>query len=88
MRPAVRIIFAPLGRHLAVGMAQQRTIWIDPRTSYPARVLDHELLHLKHPTWTEAQVLREEARRWKKFTWQQKAKLYQLLATAKLEDGD
>ena len=69
-------------------MAQQRTIWIDPRTSYPARVLDHELLHLKHPNWTEAQVLREEAKRWKAMTWRQKAQLLKLLAKAEIKGAD
>lgn len=85
MRPAIRIIFAPLQRHLAVGMQQQRTVWIDPRCKYPAQVLDHELLHMKYPGWSEARVLAEEKRRWKRMTWRQKARLYQLLASASLE---
>lgn len=56
-----------------------RVIEIDPRSPHPARVLLHELIHLAHPSWSEKHVWREEARRWKRMGWRDKARLYQAL---------
>ncbi len=96
MRPAVRIIFAPLalrgrkgnaGALCAVvhGQAQGRTIWIDPRLGELGRTLYHELTHVRHPSWTEDQVIAHEELRWNRMTWKAKARLYQMLGSAKLE---
>jgi hypothetical protein len=96
VRPAVRIVFAPiLERDRAARQAglyvhgytvqPGRTIVIDPRGSTVLETLVHELVHVEHPSWSEASVQEETERRMKRMTWKQKAKLYQLLGTAKLE---
>jgi hypothetical protein len=97
-KPAVRIIFAPLARrgarkghalyeaHLQ-GQAQGRTVWLDPRMPNVAKVLLHELIHVRHPSWPEDRVAAAEEYRWQHMGWKQKAKLYQMLGSARLE-GD
>ncbi len=94
MRPAVRIIFAPLARRgrraghplgYTHGNASGRTVWLDPRLSEVGRTLYHELLHIRHPSWSEDQVSAEEELRWNRMSWKTKAKLYQMLGGAKLE---
>lgn len=89
MRPAVRIIFKPLGREHSLGQASlgERTIWIDPRGKWPAHTLLHELLHVRHPSWTEWRVKRETARQWKRMGWREKARLLKMLSSARL-DGE
>ena len=84
MRPAVRVVFAPLGRSKARGVSQGRTIWLDPRLPDVARTYLHELLHIRYPSWSEKRILREESKRWRRMTWRQKARLYQALAHAKM----
>lgn len=83
-KPAVRIILAPLGRHYAWGMQQSRTVWIDPRTLSPHRILLHELIHLDNPSWSETRVRRETARRWKRMTWKSKAALLRMFGQARM----
>lgn len=96
MRPAVRIIFAPLfkrekklreaGGYLhGYTMQPGRTIYLDPRSSSLLETLVHELVHVSHPSWSEAAVQEETERRMKRMTWKTKARLYQLLGSAKLE---
>lgn len=96
MRPAVRIIFAPLalrGRHAARfktcerfhGDALGRTIRLDPRLAEVAKTLYHELLHVRHPDWTEDKVSAYEELHWNRMTWKQKAQLYRMLGSARLE---
>lgn len=97
MRPAVKIILAPLafrGRRRKraffncerlFGQSQGRTIWIDPRLGEPAQTLYHELLHVQHPDWDEDRVRAHEALRWPKLTWQEKGRLLQLFGRALLE---
>lgn len=94
MRPAVRIILAPIlyrHRHRSgmrtFGEADKgmRTVWIDPRATRPARTLLHELIHVRHPDWSEDRVRTEERRKWKEMTWKAKARLYLLLGKAALE---
>lgn len=91
MRPAVRIIFAPvaLRHHDRVrptqGEARGRTIWLDPRLADVGKTLLHELLHVRHPSWPEEKVRAEEELRWGRMTWKQKARLYQMLGSARLE---
>lgn len=94
MKPAVRIVFAPLfhrskrARDQGLrthGQARGRTVWIDPRGKNVARTLLHELIHVQHPSWTEQRVTAEEARRWDRMTWRAKARLFQMLGSAILE---
>jgi hypothetical protein len=94
MRPAVRIIFAPImsrskaerERGLYVhGMAQNRTITIDPRSSEIGKTLLHEMLHLRHPDWSEEAIVSETRLRWGKMSWKEKARLLRLLGSAHLE---
>ena len=91
IKPAIRIIFAPLHmrwRSETVkthGSMSGRTIRLDPRSLNVARVLLHELVHAQHPGWTERRVERSESSRWLKMSWKQKARLYQLLASARIE---
>lgn len=90
MKPAVRLILAPIGRRhrgptWLLGKAHGRTIHLDPRCRDIARTLLHELLHVRHPSWSEAAVRVEEKRRWDRMTWREKARLYQMLGSAQLE---
>jgi hypothetical protein len=91
MRPAVRIIFAPLANRrrneMRVGEADKanRTIRIDPRVANVAKTLYHELTHVRHPDWGEERVEAEEELRWGRLSWKQKARLYQLLGSARIE---
>jgi hypothetical protein len=99
IRPAVKIVFAPLARRgrqanaserqlrFLHGEAQTRTIWLDPRLSEVGKTMLHELLHIQHPGWEEERVRAEEELRWAKMSWKQKANLYRMLGTAVLE-GD
>lgn len=89
MRPAVRIVFAPIRNRtrglLVLGESEGRTIRIDPRGKDLVRVLLHELLHVRYPKWSERRVRSEESQRWKRMTWKAKARLLKLLATGSLE---
>lgn len=97
MRPAVRIVFAPLarrgrGRHSSEkelrflhGEALSRTAWLDPRLSEVGKTLFHELLHIRHPSWAEEKVRAEEELRWNRMSWKDKAQLYKMLGTAQIE---
>lgn len=89
LRPALRIVFAPTGSwrskdapHGWKGEAKSRTIRVDPREPYPAKTLLHEMLHVKHPDWSETRVARETSRRWARMTWRAVAELYRLLGRA------
>ena len=84
VKPAVRIILAPLGRHYARGMQQGRTVWVDPRMPWPAHTLLHETIHLANPSWSETRVQRETARRWKRMGWRAKAELLRLFGRARI----
>lgn len=94
MKPAVRIIFAPIfKRDKAVreagdflhGTAQGRTITIDPRGSSILDTLVHELCHIRHPDWTEQMVRDHTKIRMGKMGWKEKARLLQLLGNARIE---
>jgi hypothetical protein len=93
-RPAIRIVLAPIQQFCSkkergkgyplYGIHQQRTIIIDPRYEGVVSTFKHELLHLKHPDWTEDEVEIAEHQWWKKSTWKQKAELLKLLAHAEI----
>ena len=100
MRPAVRIIFAPImsrskrdrERGLYThGTTQNRTITLDPRSSEIGKTLLHgagspgRLIHLRHPDWSEEAVVSETRLRWGKMSWKEKARLLRLLGAARLE---
>jgi hypothetical protein len=90
--PIARLILAPvLNRTRGVttyGETTDRTIKIDPRAPHPAMTLLHEYLHVLHPGWSETRVRKEERRRWKRLTWRDKARLYQRLGRARIENGE
>jgi hypothetical protein len=96
MRPAVRVVFAPIARRgrprgdealdaPTQGDSCGRTIRLDPRLPNVGRTLLHELLHVWHPGWTEDQVMAAEEYKWTHMTWRKKAALYRMLGNAKLE---
>lgn len=91
MRPAVRVIFAPLASrdrdHVrpTQGQARGRTVWLDPRMADVAKTYVHEKLHVDHPSWTEERVRAEEEILWQRMTWKQKARVYQALGSALIE---
>lgn len=94
MRPAVRIIFAPLFLRDKVvreagaflhGNARGRTIWIDPRSSSLLETMVHELTHVDHPSWSEEGVEAHTQKRMKKMSWKEKARLLKLLGSAIIE---
>jgi len=91
---AVKVIFAPLfGRYkterdrgrFVHGEATGRTIWLDPRSSEIVKTAVHELLHLEHPSWSEAAVVTETARRFKRMGWKEKARLLQMIGRGTIE---
>ncbi len=94
MRPAIRIIFAPLflrdktvresGGYLH-GTASGRTVRIDPRGSMILDTLVHEMTHCNHPDWTEKMVQDHVKIRMKKMGWKEKARLLKLLGSAIIE---
>lgn len=89
LKVKVRIFFAPLGREMAVGQAQAGVLLVDPRPRIPgAKILLHELIHVKRPLWREWRVLQEESRLWNNATWQEKAELYRLLGKGKVWEGE
>jgi hypothetical protein len=95
--PAVRIIFAPLFQRFKYdndraqfvhGTTEGRVIKLDPRSSELGKTLLHELLHVRHPSWSEVAIISETKLRWGKMGWKEKAKLYQMLSAAKIENED
>jgi hypothetical protein len=94
MRPAIRIIFAPLSKRIkehreqglnTYGQSANRTIWLDPRNSEILDTLVHELAHVNHPSWSEEEVLDYTKKRMKKMGWKEKARLLKLLGYALIE---
>jgi len=94
VKPAVRIIFAPMfkrdkkvrekGWYLH-GTAEGRTVRIDPRSSDILDTLVHEMTHVRHPDWTEIMV-QEYTKMWmKKSGWKRKAEYLRLLGNARIE---
>lgn len=88
VKPAVRVILAPLARHGARGMQQGRTIWVDPRTPWPHHTLLHECIHLDNPSWSETRVTRETTRQWRRMGWREKAELLRRFGAARMGGGD
>ena len=94
MRPAIRIIFAPLlnrgkerngwythGETAIPG----RTVKIDPRSSMLLDTLVHEITHVRHPDWSE-QMVRDYVKIWmRKSGWKRKAEYLRLLGSALIE---
>ena len=80
----VKLWLAPLGRHIAKGMAKGRTVWIDPSGTWPAHTLLHELLHIAYPKRTEALFRRETTRPWGRLGWKERAKLLMRFGTARI----
>lgn len=97
MRPAIKIIFAPLNNRHKVerekglvvdGKTTGRTIWLDPRSISIGETLLHELIHMRKPSLSEAGVIAETKLRWKKMSWKEKARLLTMLGHAVLEGQD
>lgn len=91
---AIKVVFAPLlnrfksdrERGLYVhGQTAGRTIWLDPRSSEIVKTAVHELLHIKHPAWSEAAIVSETARRFKRMGWKEKARLLQMIGRGTIE---
>jgi len=79
-RPAVRIVFAP-----RVPAISGRTVRLDPRAQDVAEVLCRALLRMRHPAWS-ARAIRTTAKHlWLRKTWREKAEVYRMLGSAKLE---
>lgn len=94
MRPAIRIIFAPLNNRDKIvrergykvdGKAEGRTIWLDPRSLPILDTLIHEMTHVNHPSWSEQEVVDYTKKRMKKMGWKEKARLLKLLGYAEIE---
>ena len=90
----MRIIFAPIMSRTKAdrdrgffvhGTAQNRTITIDPRSSEIGKTLLHEMIHVRHPDWSEEAVVSETRLRWNRMSWKEKARLLRLLGCAILE---
>lgn len=95
MKPAIRIIFAPIfKRDKAIreagaflhGMARGRTITLDPRAA--ETLLDtmvHEIAHCNHPDWSEQAIRDHTKRRLSKMSWKEKAHMLKMLGNAIIE---
>lgn len=86
-----KLLFAQLGRESggSLGVSQQGLIVLDPRSRTSlARVMLHELIHVKRPMWSETRTLKEERRLWELATWREKAELYRLLGKGKVWEGE
>lgn len=55
------------------------------RNANPIRVYLHELLHLKHPSWSESRILKAERKIWKRMTHEQVFRLGKRLFSRKFE---
>jgi hypothetical protein len=96
MRPAFRLIFAPLNNRdkalrekgfVLDGSTLGRTIRLDPRSPNILDTLVHEMAHMDHPSWPEEEVRTYTKKRMKKMGWPEKARLLKLLGFAELEGG-
>lgn len=94
-RPAIRIILKPLGRLRGSqhdesygaplqGLTEGRVVSVDPRVPQPHRVLLHELIHARHPSWPEHRVAATEEIRWARMSWKEKAELLRMFGRAKI----
>jgi hypothetical protein len=94
LKPAIRIVFAPLflrdrkvresGGYLH-GTASGRTVTLDPRSSQLLDTFIHEVTHCNHPDWTEQMVRDYVKVRMKKMGWKEKARWWKLLGNATIE---
>ena len=96
MKPAIRIVFAPLlnrnrkdreGGWYTHGETAipGRTVKIDPRSSMILDTLVHEITHANHPDWTEKMV-QDYVKIWmRKSGWKRKAAYLKLLGSALIE---
>jgi len=87
-KPAFRLILRPLGREGAHAAQQGRTVWVDPRSRHPHLYLLHELIHMENPSMSETRVRRETARRWRRMTWQEKARLLVMFGHARIGEPE
>lgn len=94
MRPAIRIIFAPLfsksekikrAGGFIHGESSNRTIWLDPRSSTLLDVFVHEMTHVRHPDWSEEMVRSYTKLRMGKMGWKEKARLLKVLCSARIK---
>lgn len=94
MRPAIKIIFAPLFKRdkrvreagLSLhGKALGRTMWLDPRSKDILDTFVHERAHIDHPSWTEKEVRDYTKKRISKMSWKEKARILKLLGNAIIE---
>ena len=97
-RGAVRVVFAPLNERdakersrgrmvLGETLVPGRTIKLDPRTEL-TQIIVHELLHVRHPGWTEDEVVVETKVRMEQMTWKEKARLLRDVCGAALLEGE
>ena len=80
--PAHRLIFRPLGREVAHGLCEARTITLDPRAPNLLKVYLHEIQHVLHPGWSEHKVEKEAKTLTKVLCWRDRARLYKALGRA------
>lgn len=91
---AVKIIFAPLGREVPRGRVKgcavpaDRTIRLDPRYPHILNTFVHELLHVKHPNWSETRVRKQTTKLLRRMTWKQKAALFKRFGNAHIGEDD
>jgi hypothetical protein len=61
------------------GKQQGRRVWVDLRRENVLQTLLHEVLHARHPKWSENHVLREEYGRWRRISDRDLVRLARLL---------
>lgn len=75
----MRVRFRPLreGGRAIHGMCEDGTITINLMTrANVANTFIHEAFHALHPEWSEKQVRKETAKRWRKMNTRQRFELY------------
>jgi hypothetical protein len=100
MKPAIRIVFAPLfkrpksfqkgEKHEKLFLHGEatvpgRTVKIDPRGSALLETLVHEVAHINNPSWTEKMVQDYTKIRLKKMGWKEKANWLKMFGNAIIE---
>ena len=73
----------------ALGECDFTEVAIDiKRNANPVRTYLHELLHLKHPDWSETRVMNYERKTWKRMTYKQAFALGKRLFNRGFEEAE
>lgn len=70
------------------GLCTENRIYINLMTNTsPARTYIHELLHLRHPEWSETRVEKQESVMWNKMDTRKRFNVYKKLFSRRFRGG-